>query len=147
VQRTKDGRGVHGGNVPDAGTYALRLDMKVRLGGIARISHFRNRLACLDLITDLDLDGAWAEMRHHQVAAAANIDDDVVATLEMAVRRSDRLVWPAILDEGHRPFGRREYRLAIDVAAGQLSTSQLVGEAVARLENVDGVTLGRVTWW
>jgi hypothetical protein len=82
-------------------------------------------------------------MRHHQITPAADVYDDVVAALEVAVRRSDPLVGPTVLDECHCAVGWREYRFAIDVIAGQLGVSRLVCAAVARLENVEGVTLGR----
>jgi hypothetical protein len=45
-----------------AAANALRLNMDVRLGGIARVFDFGNRLAKLELIADLDLDAAWAEI-------------------------------------------------------------------------------------
>src|SRR5207342_1115794 len=96
-----------------------------------------------DVVADLDVNAAWAEMRHHQITPAADVYDDVVAALEVAVRRSDLLVWPAVLDERHCAIGRREYRFAIDVVAGQLGTSRLVGTAVASLENVESVSLSR----
>jgi hypothetical protein len=100
-------------------------------------------LAQPDVIADLDLDAGRAEMRHLQIAAAANVNDDVVAALEVPISRSDLLVRPAILNEGYGAIGRREYRFAIDVVAGQCSASRLVGAAVARLENVESITLGR----
>jgi hypothetical protein len=82
-------------------------------------------------------------MRHLQIPPAADVNDDVVAALEVTISRSDLLVRPAILDEGYGAIGRGEYRFAIDVVAGQRLASRLVGAFVARLENVESITLGR----
>ena len=66
--------------------------MEVRLGGVPRVSNFGNRLTDIDMITDLDLNAARAEVRHHQKTPATDIQDDVVAALVTTVGRSNRLV-------------------------------------------------------
>jgi hypothetical protein len=58
VQRTKDGRRIHGGDVPNARADGLGLDVEVRLSRIARVPDLGNRLAQLDVIADLDSDAA-----------------------------------------------------------------------------------------
>jgi hypothetical protein len=140
VQRTNQRRRIDRVNITYPSANSLRLNMNVRLSGIARIPNVGNLLAKLDLITNLHLDAAWAEMAEHQKASATNVEDDVIAALVVAVRRSDLLVGPAVLDEGHLTVRRRKYRLAVDVVASQLVTSRLVCAALTRLQNVDGVT-------
>jgi hypothetical protein len=142
VQRTNQRRRIDRVNITYPSANSLRLNMNVRLSGIARIPNVGNLLAKLDLITNLHLDAAWAEMAEHQKASATNVEDDVIAALVVAVRRSDLLVGPAVLDEGHLTVRRRKYRLAGDVVASQLITSRLVCAALTRLQNVDGLTLG-----
>jgi hypothetical protein len=142
VQRTKDSWGVHRGDIPNAGTNGLSLYMEVRLGRVPRISNSGNRLTDIDMITDLDLNAARAEMGHHQKMPATDVQDDVVAALVMAVGRSNRLVGPAVLDKGHGAGGGRNYLLAVDVVADQIGASRSVGAAALNLENVQGVTLG-----
>jgi len=88
VQRTDGGHDVHGGDVPNAGAYRLGLNMQVRLSRVSGVSHFGNLLAELDMITDLDLDTAGSEMCHQYVSSAANVDDDVIAALIVAISRS-----------------------------------------------------------
>jgi hypothetical protein len=39
VQRTKDSWGVHRGDIPNASTNGLSLDMEVRLGRVPRVSN------------------------------------------------------------------------------------------------------------
>jgi hypothetical protein len=102
---------VHSGEIANAGPYALGLNVQVWLTGIARVSDFCNRLAELDLISDLGLDAAWAEMPYQQIAPATDVDDDVVSAWVLAVGRSDRHVWSAIQDECHGAGGGREHRL------------------------------------
>ena len=143
VQRTNGGLDVHGGEVPNASAYRLGLNMQVRLSRVSRVSNSGNLLADLDLITNLHLDATRAEMCEHQKAPTTNVNDDVVAALVVAVRRSDLLVWPALLDERHAAVGGGQYGLEVDVVARQLGTSRLVGAAGLLLQNVKCVTLSR----
>lgn len=118
MQGTEDGWGVHRGNIADATTDGLGLNVEVRLIRISGVPHYGDGLAQLDVITNLDPDAARAEMRHHQIPSATDLHHDVVATLEVVVGRSDLLVWPTVLDKCHRAVGWREYGLAVDVIAG-----------------------------
>ena len=136
MQRTNSGRHVHGGDIPDACTDGLGLNMEVRLGRVSGVSDSGKRLANLDLITDLDLDTPWTEMCHQHIPSAANVYDDVVAALIMAISRSDRLIGPAIENEGHGARGGCKHCLSIDVVTGQPGVARLVSTAIPRLENV-----------
>ena len=122
VERANQCGDVHCGEITKAGPYALGLNVQVWLSGIARVSDFGNRLAELDLITDLHLDAAWAEMPYQQVASATNVDDDVVSAWVLAVGRSDRHVWSAVQDSTRAAIARKlspgpEYHPATATAA------------------------------
>jgi hypothetical protein len=131
VQSANQSGSVNGGDIPNTSTDGLGLDVQMRLGGIARVPHLGKRLAELHVITDLNLDAAGTEMRHHQKVAASNVEDDVVTTLIAPVRRSDLLVRPAVEYEGHYAIGGCEYRFSVDVIVGDLRPAWLVATAVA----------------
>lgn len=143
VQRMKNGGDVHGRNISNAGTEGLGLDVQMGLGRIAGVAHFRDWLAHGDVITNLDLNTPRAEMCHLQIMPTADVDDDVVAALEVTIPRSDLLVRPAILDEGYGSICRREDRFPVDVVAGQRLASRLMCTPVAPLEYVERITLRR----
>jgi len=103
----KNGGDVHGRNISNAGTEGLGLEVQMGLGRIAGVAHFRDWLAHGDVITNLDLNTPRAEMCHLQIMPTADVDDDVVAALEVTIPRSDLLVRPAILDEGYGSICRR----------------------------------------
>ena len=58
MQGTEDGWGVHRGNIADAGTDGLGLNVEVRLIRISGVPHYGDGLAQLDVITNLDADAA-----------------------------------------------------------------------------------------
>jgi hypothetical protein len=68
VQRADNFRDIHGLDISNAGTYGLGLNVEVWLSGIAGVSYLGNLLAELDLIANLDLYAARAEMSHQQIA-------------------------------------------------------------------------------
>ena len=52
----------------------LGLDVNVGVAGVAGLADPGDRLAFGHLLTDVDGDAALAEVAHHQVVAAANVD-------------------------------------------------------------------------
>ena len=123
VQRADNFRDIHSLDISNAGTYGLGLNVEVWLSGIARVSYLGNLLAERDLITNLDLNAARAEMSHQQIAPTTDVDDHVIAALVATVGRSDHLVRSAVQYEGDNPIGDREHRFAVDVVAGELAAA------------------------
>ena len=60
VQCAENCGGVDGGDISNAGTYGLGLNVEMWLSGIARVSYFGDLLADVDLLADFDGPGGRA---------------------------------------------------------------------------------------